>query len=117
MKESPNCIGHAYNAYFRRASTDTNPSIAQLLTPDGERAAHFYYKSDEVVSTSEFEWPEFFPEYEGPISGVPDDIKRHFLEGRFVIVDFFTGCVKKCLERGCKSWEEASLMHFGWGDD
>lgn len=106
------CVEHAFNAYLRRASKDTNPSIVQLLFPDGKPDSHWYYKSDQVVSTSAFEWPEFFPEYEGHVDEIPKAVRRHFLPDRFVVNDFLTQIAERSPKEYSKDYEEALSRGF-----
>ncbi|GEM_PF-3381676 len=112
MIASNDCVTHAFNAYLRRASEDTNPVIVQLLLPDRKGDAHWYYKSDQIVSTSAFDWPEYFKEYEGPVDELPDIVREYFLPNRFTINRFLTNLAKKSSEAGCKSYEEASETGF-----
>jgi hypothetical protein len=97
MRTSKDCVTHSINAYVRRASQDTNPSIAQLLLPNGKGDSHWYYKSDQVISTSAFDWPEEFPEYEGPVQELPEFMKKYFLPDRFAIHAFLTNYAKQKL--------------------
>ena len=103
MNSVKDCVSHAIDAYLRRKSIDTNPTIVQLLLPNGNGDSHWYYKSDQVVSTSAFDWPEEFPEYEGPIDGLPDNIKKHFLPNRFTVCFFLMRYAQKTLEIRCKT--------------
>jgi len=95
------------DAYLRRANLDTNPSIVQLLLPDGKFDSHWYYRSDQVVSTSAFDWPELHPAYEGPIAALPEIIRKHFVQERFVVNNFLTKYAHKALEAGFKTYNEA----------
>ena len=102
MNTRKDCVTHAIDAYLRRAPIDTNPTIVQLLLPNGKGDCHWYYKSDQVVSTSAFDWPEEFPEYEGPSDGLPINIKKHFLPNRVAVCFFLMRYAQKTLEDRCK---------------
>ena len=102
MNPTKDCVSYAIDAFLRRRSIDTNPTIVQLLLPNGKGDSHWYYKSDQVVSTSAFEWPEEFPEYEGPINCLPDDIRKHFLPNRVSVCYFLMHYAQKTLETRCK---------------
>lgn len=78
----------AINAYLRRAKQDTNPRIVRALFQDGTPDNHWYYRSNQVVSTSavflidgRLTDDEFGP-YEGPLNLMPDIVREHFLESR-----------------------------------
>ena len=101
------CVTHALNVYLRRSFRDTNPAIVQLLTPDGKGDSHWYYRSDQIVSTSAFDWPEYFPEYEGPVDELPDVVRKHFLPNRFEVNGFLIRRAQSLLEAGCSSYEES----------
>ena len=107
MVQFDNCVDHALDAYLRRASKDTNPTIVLLLHPDGKDDAHWYYRSDQVVSTSAFEWPDRLGEYEGPIDELSERVRKHFQEGRYRKYDFLTNLARKRVEHGCKGYTEA----------
>ena len=113
MKTSSDCVTHAFNTYMRRASRDTRPTIVQLLLPDGTSDSHWYYKSDQVVSTSAFDWPEFYHEYEGPIDELSDIIREDFSPNRIAVCEFLTRCAQKSLEAGCRTYDEAYSIGFG----
>ena len=108
MKETIDCVTHAVNAYLKRANLDTNPSIVQLLLPDGKNDSHWYYRSDQVVSTSAFDWPEYYNDFEGPIDSLPEIIRRHFMPGRFTVNNFLTRYAQKAFKAGCKTYDEAN---------
>lgn len=102
MNSTKDCVTHSIDVYLRRASIDTNPTIVQLLLPNGKGDAHWYYKSDQVISTSAFDWPEEFPEYKGSIDELPDIIKKHFLPNKFAVCSFLMIYAQKTLEARCK---------------
>jgi hypothetical protein len=108
MNTTIDCVTHAVDAYLKRANSDTNPSIVQLLLPDGKFDSHWYYRSDQVVSTSVFDWPELFPAYEGPIDALPENMQKHFVQGRFAVNNFLTKYAHKALEEGFKTYNEVN---------
>lgn len=92
---SSDCVTHAIEAYQRRSSNDTNPQIVILLLPNGKSDSHWYYRSNQVISTSAFNWPPDFKEYEGLIDDLPEDVKEHFVAGRFMREPFLITLAKK----------------------
>src|SRR3989344_6485382 len=98
METSNDCVTHAFNTYLKRALRDSNPFIVQLLLPDGRGDSHWYYRSNQVVSTCAFNWPEPYQKYEGPVDGLPYIIRNHFLPNRFTVCKFLTECAQKSLE-------------------
>jgi len=101
------CVTYSLNTYVRRAEKDTNPCIVQLLTPEGKNDSHWYYRSDQVVSTTAFDWPDEFAEYEGPIDKIPEHIRRHFDENRYKVNEFLIKIAKAALKK--KDSTEVSL--------
>ena len=93
------CVSHALEAYLRRSSEDTNPLIERLLLPDGTQDSHWYYRSDQVISTSAFNWPEDFPAYEGPLEGLPRPIQEQLAPGRYILEPFLMDRVNTTLKR------------------
>ena len=103
------CVTHAIEAYIRRHRTETNPRIAQVLTANGGPEGHWYYASDQVVSTSDFfllDNCEIFPPYEGPLEGLPAQARPYFSEERSKMDDIATSYAAHISELGFRTFEE-----------
>ncbi len=87
------CLNYAVDVYARRCASDENPTIVAVRKPNGKMACHLYYRSDDVISTSFWFWEnedgsrDFMDFYEGPVSELPEGMKKHFSEERYEVDD------------------------------
>src|SRR3989344_5028644 len=106
------CNEYAVNVYLSRANGDTGPRIVRMLLPDGIPDDHWYYKSDQVISTSEVALVDarltdsVFGPFEGTINSVPPIVMDHFLDSRCETDEIQTQLASTATARGHRTYIE-----------
>lgn len=112
------CSEDAVNCYIRRSGIDTNPRVVRMLLPDGTPDDHWYYRSDQVVATSEVALVDerlgncIFGPFEGPLAQIPLPQREHFLEDRCKTAKDMSGIALRAIDRGCSTQLSYVLSFF-----